>query len=112
LVYKTDNADTKPALSALKENMPLQLKFDYPETFIQLAINENIQTVCIDEVAGRRIARLNGLSVTGTIGILLRAKREGYPISVQQSIHRMLDRGIRLSATVITFALEQASEGS
>ncbi len=79
---------------------------------IQLAINENIQTVCIDEATGRRVARLSGLSLTGTIGILLRAKKEGYPISVQQSIQRMLDRGIRLSATVITFALEQAGEGS
>jgi predicted nucleic acid-binding protein len=49
---------------------------------IQLAINENIQTVCIDEAAGRRVARLSGLSLTGTIGILLRAKKEGYPISV------------------------------
>lgn len=79
---------------------------------IQLAINESIQTVCIDEVAGRRIARLSGLSVTGTIGILLRTKREGYPISVKQAIQRMLDLGIRLSATVITFAIEQAGEDS
>lgn len=77
---------------------------------IQLAINQNIQTVCIDETAGRRVARLSSLSVTGTIGILLRAKREGYPVSLQQSVERMLTRGIRLSATVITFALEQAGE--
>ena len=75
---------------------------------IQLAINENIQTVCIDEAAGRRIARLSGLSITGSIGILLRAKKEGYPVCVQQVIDRMLDRGIRLSTSVITFALEQA----
>lgn len=74
---------------------------------IQLAKNENIQTVCIDEAAGRRIPRLNDLSVTGTIGILLRAKSEGYPVSIKQAIHRMLGRGIRLSTTVITFALEQ-----
>jgi len=77
---------------------------------IQLAINENIPTVCIDEVAGRRIARLSGLSVTGSIGILLRAQREGYPISMQQAISQMLNRGIRLSQTVINFALEQALE--
>ncbi|MEH2178269.1 DUF3368 domain-containing protein [Nostoc sp.] len=32
---------------------------------IQLALNENIQTVCIDEATGRRVARLSGLSVTG-----------------------------------------------
>jgi predicted nucleic acid-binding protein len=77
---------------------------------IQLAINENIQTVCIDEATGRRVARLSGLSVTGTVGILLRAKREGYSISIQQSIQRMLARGIRLSTTVINSALEQAGE--
>ncbi|MEQ9236479.1 DUF3368 domain-containing protein [Coleofasciculus sp. E2-BRE-01] len=77
---------------------------------IQLAMNENIQTVCIDEVAGRRIARLSGLSVTGSIGILLRAKREGYPLSIQQAISQMLNRGIRLSSTVINFALLQANE--
>ncbi|MEQ9670107.1 DUF3368 domain-containing protein [Coleofasciculus sp. G2-EDA-02] len=73
-------------------------------------MNENIQTVCIDEVAGRRIARLSGLSVTGSIDILLRAKREGYPLSIQQAISQMLNRGIRLSPTVINFALLQANE--
>lgn len=79
---------------------------------IELAMNENIQTVCIDEVAGRRIARLSGLLVTGSIGILLRAKREGYPFSMQQAISQMLNRGIRLSTTVINFALEQTGENN
>ena len=32
---------------------------------IQLALDENIHTVCIDESVGRRIARLNGLKLTG-----------------------------------------------
>jgi predicted nucleic acid-binding protein len=77
---------------------------------IQLAIDENIPTVCIDEAAGRRIARLSGLALTGSIGILLRAKRSGYPFSMQQAISQMLVRGIRLSPTVINFALEQAGE--
>lgn len=79
---------------------------------IQLAMNENIKTVCIDEVAGRRIARLSGLSLTGSIGILLRAKRECYPLSMQQAISQMLNLGIRLSLTVINFALEQAGENN
>ncbi|MBD2533327.1 DUF3368 domain-containing protein [Nostoc flagelliforme FACHB-838] len=77
---------------------------------IQLALNENIQTVCIDESAGRRVARLSGLSVTGTIGILLRAHREGYPINIKQAIDRMIARGIRLSETIINFALQQTGE--
>jgi predicted nucleic acid-binding protein len=36
---------------------------------IQLALDEGVHTVCIDEAAGRRIARLNGLSVRGAISI-------------------------------------------
>lgn len=77
---------------------------------IQLASNENIQTVCIDEAVGRRIARLSGFSLTGSIGILLRAKREGYQFSMQEAIQRMKNKGIRLSERVIAFALEQAGE--
>jgi predicted nucleic acid-binding protein len=77
---------------------------------IQLALNENIQTICIDEAAGRRVARLSGLSVTGTIGILLRGHREGYPIDIKQAIDRMIVRGIRLSETIINFALQQTGE--
>jgi len=44
---------------------------------IQLALDENVETVCIDEAAGRRMARLYDLSVTGSIGVLLRARSEG-----------------------------------
>ncbi len=76
---------------------------------IQLAQNQSIQTVCIDEAAGRRIARLSGLQVTGSVGILLRALREGYTFSMQNVIQRMQQQGIWLSARVVTFALaEQA----
>ncbi|TVP66444.1 MAG: DUF3368 domain-containing protein [Nodularia sp. (in: Bacteria)] len=45
-----------------------------------------------------------------TIGILLRAKQEGYPIDIKEAIHRMIARRIRLSDTLINFALQQAGE--
>ncbi len=77
---------------------------------IQLALDRNIKTVCIDEAGGRRIARLSGLSVTGSIGILLRAKLEGHPILIKEAIEKMLRQNIRLSSTVIKFALKQAGE--
>lgn len=77
---------------------------------IQLALNQSIPTVCIDEAVGRRIARLSGLQLTGSIGILLRAKREGHPIIIKDSIQRMLDQGIRLSQKVIDVALKQSGE--
>ena len=77
---------------------------------IQLALNKNIKTVCIDEAVGRRIARLSGLAVTGSIGILLRAKQEGHPIVIKEAIEKMQQQNIRLSSTVINFALKQAGE--
>ncbi|MDB9457766.1 DUF3368 domain-containing protein [Dolichospermum circinale CS-545/17] len=77
---------------------------------IQLALNKNISTVCIDEAVGRRIARLSGLAVTGSIGILLRAKKEGYPLSIKTAIEKMLNHNIRLSQRVIDFALKEADE--
>ena len=77
---------------------------------IQLALDRSIETVCIDEAVGRRIARLNGLTITGSIGILLKAKQHDPALSVQTAIHNMLNRNIRLSQTVIDFALKQSGE--
>jgi predicted nucleic acid-binding protein len=77
---------------------------------IQLALDNNIHTVVIDETAGRRVARLSGLAVTGSIGILLRAKNEGHPFSMREAIDRMQAHGIWLSDRVTAFALTQASK--
>jgi predicted nucleic acid-binding protein len=79
---------------------------------IQVALDENISTVCIDEAAGRRAARLHGLSITGSVGILLRAQREGYSFSLREAIARMKAHGIWLSDTVVRFALTQTGEDS
>ncbi len=72
---------------------------------IQTALQMGIQRVCIDETIGRRVARLSNLDVTGTIGILLKAKSLGYPVSMPDAVKRMHERGIWLSKEVISFAL-------
>jgi len=48
--------------------------------------------------------------VTGSIGILLRAKREGSLHSIGEVIERMERKGIWLSEQVKRFALQQAEE--
>ncbi len=77
---------------------------------IQLALDQSIEKVCIDETVGRRVARLNGLTLTGSIGILLKAKQQDSTLSVKAAIANMLSRNIRLSQTVIDFALVQSGE--
>lgn len=100
-----------------KQSSPLQItpfllnSLDLGEaSVIQLALNQSIQTVCIDEALGRRVARLSSLSVTGSVGILLRAKQEGHVLSIKDCIQKMLNHQIRLSQTVINFAIKQAGE--
>jgi predicted nucleic acid-binding protein len=72
---------------------------------IQTAIDLGIPLVCIDETVGRRVARLSGLTLTGSIGILLKAKQLGYGVSMDQAVARMRQHGIWLSDTVTRFAL-------
>lgn len=74
---------------------------------IQTALNLNIPLVCIDEAVGRRVARLSGLTLTGSIGILLKAKKLGYEVSMEQAVARMRQHGIWLSAEVIRFAMQE-----
>ena len=75
---------------------------------VQLALNEKIELVCIDEAVGRRVARMADLKVTGTIGILLRAIRERHAIDMEEAIERMTQRGVWLSPQVKTFAIRNA----
>jgi len=77
---------------------------------IQTALDLGIATVCIDEAVGRRIARLNALAVTGSIGILLRAKQEGVSISIRTALNNMHRHGIWLSKDVMDSAIKLAGE--
>jgi predicted nucleic acid-binding protein len=77
---------------------------------IQTALNRQIETVCIDEKAGRRVARLSQLKLTGSIGLLLKAKQNGQLDSMATAIQRMQQSGIRLSQGVIHFAMVRSGE--
>jgi len=72
---------------------------------IQTALNLQLPLVCIDEAAGRRIARLCDLRVTGSIGILLKARSQGFAVDIPQALDRMRRQGIWLSDRVVQFAL-------
>lgn len=77
---------------------------------IQFALDNKIDTVCIDEVTGRRIARLHDLNVTGSLGVLLNAKSEGLEISIRESIKNMEKKGIYLSPGLVNKAIEISGE--
>jgi len=64
---------------------------------IQTALNEGIKTVCIDEVAGRRVARLNNLKLTGSIGIVISAIKNGEQLEIKNVIEKMRTNGVWIS---------------
>ena len=73
---------------------------------IQTALDEGVLRVCIDEAVGRRVARLNGLIVTGSVGILVKARQQGYAVDLAAAVRSMREHGIWLSDEVVRFALE------
>jgi uncharacterized protein len=56
---------------------------------IALALQLNTDIVLIDELEGRQIAAKAGLAVTGVLGVLLRAKREGTLEAIRPEIERL-----------------------
>lgn len=77
---------------------------------IHTALERNIETVAIDEKAGRRVARLHGLKVTGSLGILVRARKQGLVDSLTHCIHEMRAKGIWISDELVRQAIAAVGE--
>lgn len=67
--------------------------------------------VVLDDLRARRAARSVGLRLTGTLGVLLRAKREGRLTSLSNALEVMERTGFRLSADLRDSVLRLAGEG-
>ncbi|TVR33317.1 MAG: DUF3368 domain-containing protein [Spirochaetaceae bacterium] len=75
---------------------------------IQTALEKQIALVCIDEAIGRRVARLNGLSVTGSLGLIIHAIHRGEAIDIASTINTMRANGIWLSEQLERQAIKLA----
>jgi predicted nucleic acid-binding protein len=79
------------------------------ETLI-LAREQNADLAIIDEKCGRRYARQLGIPVTGTIGILLKAKKQSLIPTIAPLLQQLLDKQTWFSTDLIKKALEMAGE--
>ena len=64
----------------------------------------------IDDLKARKIARLRGLKVIGTIGVLLDAKERGRVHEVKPLLEELMKNKIRISEELHDHALELANE--
>ncbi len=85
----------------------LQKSLDRGEAaVIQAACDLSIDRVCIDEAMGRRISRLYGLSVTGSLGVLIKAIKIGKDLKFELCIEKMRRQGVWISDKTVQKARE------
>ena len=77
---------------------------------LALANEHNARLVFLDENKGRRTAKGIGLTVKGTVGILLEAKEAGLIDVIKPLLIRLQDNGMHLSESLINDALQSAGE--
>ena len=77
---------------------------------IVLAKEKNIEQVLIDEKVARLQAKVLGLEVIGTLGILLKAKKKRLLTSIKPSITKILENGIWIKDEIVKGVLKEAGE--
>lgn len=78
---------------------------------IALAVEKDPEVVFIDEREARSIARVHGLNITGVIGILIRAKREGMIPSLREELDKLRNEaGFWIGEDVYMKALSSSGE--
>ena len=101
-----------PAIRELDWIIPIQsnnpqhahilLELDKGEKYtLDMACKHQAGLVIIDEKIGRNIAEYMGLKVTGTLGVLLKAKQQGLIPSFGEAVRLMQAQGIYYQTALI-----------
>ena len=89
----------------------LELQIDKGESSaIALALETPDSVVILDDYKARKIAERLGVTFTGTIGVIIKAKLNGIIPSVKPIIEKIKQTDFRLSAEIETQALKEADE--
>jgi predicted nucleic acid-binding protein len=77
---------------------------------IALAIETKNATLVIDEKDGRSVASQLGIRITGTLGILLKAKKQGRIAKLRPLVEKLRNKGFRISEQLLQEILMYAEE--
>ena len=89
------------AISNKKYQLLLEAMLDRGESSaIALAIDLPDVLLIIDDLKGRKEALRLGLKITGTLGVLFRAKQRGFIKELEPVIDKMEEQGFRISPKI------------
>lgn len=80
------------------------------EVMILAQESKKADLVVIDDNAAKKTAKYLGLPVTGTMGVLLKAKKRGVVKEIRPILESMKERGFYISGEIERLVLEQAEE--
>jgi hypothetical protein len=94
-----------PSLNALSEELG-----DGERAALALAIERDAALVVLDDQEGRRVAKRRGISVTGTIGVLVEARATGQIDSLRTELDRVVEAGLWMSESFYERLLQEFEE--
>lgn len=77
---------------------------------LDMARKFNADRVLIDERIGRNVAEYMGLPVVGTLGVLLKAKQQGWILSFREAAQSMMMQGIRYHPQLVDTLAKRVGE--
>jgi predicted nucleic acid-binding protein len=77
---------------------------------LALGLEEPGSLALLDDRLAREVARMRNIRITGTAGVLLKAKQEGYIPAPAPLLNRLLQLDFRLSDAVKSSILKLAQE--
>lgn len=69
---------------------------------ISLAGEASDFLMVLDDLKGRKIAAALGFNFTGTLGLIIKAKRQGLITKIEPYVEKLIAAGIRISSQVLT----------
>lgn len=89
----------------------LEIQIDKGESSaIALALEARDCIIILDDFKARKIAAQLGIKITGTIGVIVKAKLNGFIPSVKPYLSKIKETNFRISAELELLALKEANE--
>ena len=97
-----DSADNREMLSSRLHSGEVEV--------IQYARESKADLVILDDQLARRTAKYLGLTITGTLGVIIKAKEQGYVSSVKPIMDKLIQNGLYVDPIVQAEALKLSNE--